>query len=77
MAAHDSVICRFRRERDCVAILRYNGNGSVHPGEINLSDNRDDALLLFTLPNMIADEFFTTDARPEELYQQIPERRRV
>lgn len=58
-------------------VLRYNGNESVHPGEINLADNRDDALLLFTLLNMIAEEFFTMDARLDELYQRIPERKRV
>lgn len=58
-------------------VLRYNGNESVHPGEINLADNRDDALLLFTILNMIAEEFFTMDARLDELYQRIPERKRV
>lgn len=58
-------------------IIRFEGNESVHPGEININENRDDAQLLFTFINMIVEEYFSAPARIEEIYQRIPERKRV
>ncbi|MEE0845229.1 MAG: DUF4145 domain-containing protein [Eggerthellaceae bacterium] len=58
-------------------IIRVNGNEAVHPGTINLEEKRDDALYLFTLLNMICDQFFSQPRRMDEMYEQIPENKRV
>lgn len=58
-------------------IIRYNGNESVHPGAIDLSQSRDDAMELFALLNIISEAFITGPARIDEMYQSIPESKRV
>ena len=58
-------------------IIRHEGNESVHPGEINLNDNEDEARYLFVLLNMICEEFFSAPKRLEESYSLIPEGKRV
>jgi len=54
-------------------IIRYNGNESVHPGEINLNENPNEVRYLFFLLNMICEVFFEQPARLEEFYAKIPE----
>ena len=53
-------------------IIRYEGNESVHPGEINLNDNADEATYLFVLLNMICYELFSAPKRLKESYALIP-----
>ncbi len=58
-------------------IIRYNGNASVHPGAIDLSQSGDDAMELFVLLNIISEAYISGPARIDEMYQSIPERKRV
>lgn len=58
-------------------IIRFEGNESVHPGEIDLNDEPDTARILFTFINMIVEQFFSGQRRIDELYARIPERKRV
>lgn len=58
-------------------IIRHEGNESVHPGEINLNDNEDEAKYLFILLNMICEECFAAPKRLQESYSMIPERKRI
>lgn len=58
-------------------IIRYNGNASVHPGAIDLSQSRDDAMELFALLNIISEVFIAGPARIDEMCQSIPECKRV
>ncbi len=53
--------------------LRVIGNESVHPGEINLNDDRKTALLLFDLINFIVDRMITQPAKIKALYDKLPE----
>lgn len=40
-------------------IIRITGNGSVHPGTIDLNESKDDVLYLFDLLNMICNQCYT------------------
>jgi len=51
--------------------LRVIGNNAVHPGQIDLDDNKDIALKLFKILNMIADDLITKPKDMEELYNDI------
>ena len=52
-------------------LLRVVGNNAVHPGQIDLNDNRDVALKLFKILNMIADEMITKPKEIETLYESV------
>ena len=52
--------------------LRVIGNNAVHPGQLDLTDDRDTALALFGLLNFIVEQQIT---RPNELaaiYNRLP-----
>jgi hypothetical protein len=51
--------------------LRVIGNNAVHPGQIDLDDNKDIALKLFKILNMIADDLITKPKDMEDLYNDI------
>ena len=53
-------------------ILRVVGNNAVHPGKIDLKDNRELAIALFGLVNIIADVMITQPKHVEELYGGLP-----
>jgi hypothetical protein len=57
-------------------VVRVIGNESVHPGEIDLNDDRDTALRLFDLVNVIAEQMITQPGLIEELYEKLPESKR-
>ncbi|GHC21188.1 DUF4145 domain-containing protein [Aidingimonas halophila] len=58
-------------------LVRVIGNNAVHPGEINLDDNREIAEKLFQILNFIAEEMITKPRELEELYNTtIPEHTR-
>ncbi len=58
-------------------IVRVIGNEAVHPGLIDLNDDRDTANKLFGLINSIADQMITYPKNVEELYYgKIPETKR-
>lgn len=54
-------------------IVRVIGNESVHPGQINLDDNRDTAYKLFELVNMIAQIMITQPKEISKLYEDLPQ----
>jgi hypothetical protein len=54
-------------------IVRVVGNEAVHPGEINLDDNRDTALQLFSVINLISDQMITHPKQVETMYSGLPE----
>ena len=54
-------------------IVRVIGNEAVHPGEINLDDNRDTALQLFNVINLIAEQMITHPKQVEAMYSALPE----
>lgn len=52
-------------------LLRVVGNNAVHPGQINLDDDRGIALKLFHVLNFIADEMITKPKELEALYADV------
>jgi len=53
-------------------IVRVIGNESVHPGQINLNDNRDIAKKLFELINIIAQIMITQPKDIAHVYSNLP-----
>ncbi|MFH1863836.1 MAG: DUF4145 domain-containing protein [bacterium] len=53
-------------------IVRVIGNESVHPGVIDLKDDRDTASKLLVLINSIADQMISHPKQIEELYEELP-----
>ena len=53
-------------------IVRVIGNDSVHPGIININDNKEVAYKLFELVNLIADTMITNPKKIEDLYNTLP-----
>lgn len=57
-------------------IVRVIGNEAVHPGTIDLNDDRDTATQLLILINSIADQMISHPKKVEELYGNLPEKKR-
>jgi hypothetical protein len=57
-------------------VVRVIGNESVHPGEINLNDKKDTAVKLFGLVNLIAEQMISHPRHVQELYNELPEKKR-
>ncbi len=57
-------------------IVRVIGNEAVHPGSIDLNDDRETALQLFELVNAIVDQMITHPKAVKELYAKLPESKR-
>ena len=57
-------------------IVRVIGGQAVHPGVIDLNDNRDIADQLFGLINAIADQMITHPKTVEKLYGKLPPEKR-
>lgn len=53
-------------------IVRVIGNEAVHPGQIDLRDDRDIAMKLFQLINIIADAMISRPKQIAELYSTLP-----
>ena len=53
--------------------VRVIGNNAVHPGQIEISDNREIALSLFGLVNVIAEVMISQPKEIELLYNSLPE----
>lgn len=54
-------------------VVRVIGNESVHPGEINLNDNKEVAVKLFGLVNLIAEQMISHPKQVEKLYSGLPD----
>jgi len=57
-------------------IVRVIGNEAVHPGVLDLRDDRDTAFELFGLVNSISDQMITHPKAVETLYKKLPESKR-
>ena len=57
-------------------IVRVVGNEAVHPGSLDLKDDRDTALELFDLINIIAEQLISMPLRVKTTYEKIPEAKR-
>lgn len=57
-------------------IVRVIGNEAVHPGVIDLNDDRDTANKLFDLVNSITDQMVSHPKSVQELYGKLPELKR-
>jgi hypothetical protein len=53
--------------------VRVIGNESVHPGEMNLKDDRETALALFRIVNLIVETEITEPKRLDALYASLPQ----
>ncbi len=54
-------------------IVRVVGNNAVHPGQLDLSDDRATAETLFRLVNVIADKMISDPKHIAEMYATLPE----
>jgi hypothetical protein len=57
-------------------IVRVIGNEAVHPGQVDLRDDRDTALTLFDLVNRIAHDTITHPREISEMYEKLPPAKR-
>lgn len=53
--------------------IRVIGNNAVHPGEINIDDNKDIAATLFMLLNLIVEKIIIEPKKVQEVYMRLPE----
>ena len=58
-------------------IVRVIGNEAVHPGVMDLKDDRDTATALFGLVNAIADQMITHPKTVDAMYKKLPEVKRA
>jgi len=58
-------------------IVRVIGNESVHPGSIDLNDDKDIAFRIYDLVNMIAEQMISHPKNVGELYGKLPEAKRT
>lgn len=58
-------------------VVRVVGNNAVHPGEININDNPEVALLLFKMVNLIVDTMITQPLEIDAVYNSLPEGSRI
>jgi Domain of unknown function (DUF4145) len=56
--------------------VRVIGNEAVHPGTLDLKDDRDTATRLFDLVNIIAEQMISNPKHVKEIYEKIPEEKR-
>ena len=54
--------------------IRVIGNNGVHPGEINLDENKDLAAALFPLMNLIVEKMISDPKKIDEIYKCLPPR---
>lgn len=61
------------RVQESLDSLRVIGNEAVHPGELDLRDDRETATSLFKLVNFIAEKMITEPKEIEAIYAKLPE----
>jgi hypothetical protein len=62
-----------QRLQQALDVVRVIGNEAVHPGTIDLRDNRTIAESLFKLVNLIAEKMISEPKHVEELFNSLPE----
>ncbi|MFZ3175949.1 MAG: DUF4145 domain-containing protein [Thiobacillus sp.] len=58
-------------------VVRVIGNEAVHPGSLDLRDDRETALQLLNLVNLIADQMITLPKAIHSMYEKLPEGKRA
>jgi hypothetical protein len=53
--------------------VRVIGNNAVHPGKIDLNDNKEAAISLFNLINIITEVMITQPKEVDNLYSSLPQ----
>jgi hypothetical protein len=53
--------------------VRVAGNSAVHPGQIDLKDDKETAINLFNLINLIADVMITQPKEVDKLFNTLPQ----
>jgi hypothetical protein len=56
--------------------VRLIGNDAVHPGQIDLKDDREMAARLFKLVNIITEQLISNKKHIDEVYGMLPEKYR-
>ena len=54
-------------------VLRVVGNNAVHPGQIELKDDKATALKLFDALNLVVERLISTPKKIGELFQGLPD----
>lgn len=54
-------------------VVRVIGNNAVHPGQIDINDDRDTAVALFALLNFIVERMISEPKKIEALFHALPE----
>ena len=54
-------------------VVRVIGNEAVHPGTLDLKDDRDTASKLFRLVNLIAEQMISHPKHVHAMYEELPE----
>ena len=54
-------------------VIRVIGNNAVHPGQLDIQDDRTTAETLFKLVNLIAESMISQPKRVSEMYDKLPE----
>ncbi|MBS7419074.1 DUF4145 domain-containing protein [Pseudomonas syringae] len=62
-----------KRIQQALDVVRVVGNQAVHPGQIDLKDDRATAETLLKLLNMIVDKLISEPKHIDELYSKLPE----
>lgn len=61
------------RTQKAMDAVRLIGNSAVHPGQIDLADNRQTAQVLFKLLNLIVDKTISEAKLVDDIYALLPE----
>lgn len=62
-----------KRIQQALDVVRVVGNNAVHPGQIDLKDDRATAEKLFGLVNLIADTLISQPKHIEAMFNDLPE----
>jgi hypothetical protein len=60
------------RVQQALDVVRVVGNNAVHPGELDLKDDRETADRLFDLVNLIVDVMISRPAQIDQMYATLP-----
>ena len=52
--------------------VRVVGNNAVHPGQLNIKDDRQTAMALFDLINIVVETMIVQPRKVNELYGRLP-----
>ena len=60
------------RIQQALDVVRVIGNEAVHPGQMDLKDDRETAEMLFGLVNLIAERMISEKKHVDKVYSLIP-----